>query len=167
MHNRALAPIALLLGLALAGCSDEGTEPTAAAASSSTPMTLECGPEGEPPVELESVTLERLGDDLRLTWTANAVPPATGSYAANIFSGDGGSQYMVVVEFPDGETPTPGATAPNAVWAEPSRVITATYPMSAMPEIGSAFQWSATLAFSDGEGSLSQCPPAGAPVSYP
>lgn len=167
MNNRALAPLALVLALVMAGCSDGVEEPSAAAASSSPPMTLACMPIGDPPVDLESVTLESLGDELRLTWTASDVPPETGSYAATIVSGDGGSQYMVAVEFPDGETPTPGTTGPNVVWAEPSKVITATYPMSAMPEIGSTFQWSASLAFSDGDGSFSQCPLGGEPVSYP
>jgi hypothetical protein len=166
VNIRALLPIAL--AVALAGCTDEVNEPAGGAASSYPPMTLACAPpEGEPPVLLESAMLERIGDDLRLTWTASGVPPATGGYSANLYSADGESEYMVTVEFVDGQTPSAGTTGVNVVWAEPSKVYTATYPLSAMPEIGSTFRWSAALATGEGEGWFSQCPVGGEPVTYP
>ena len=128
-------------------------------------MTLACAPMGESPVELESVTLQRIGNELRVTWTANGVPAAPGSYSASIFSD--GEESSVWVEFVDGTTPSAGTTGGNVVWAEPSKVFTATYSLSAMPKIGSTFQWSAGLAFGEGDGSFSQCPAGGKPVTYP
>ena len=165
VNMRVLASIAV--ALSIAGCSDDATEPIGTADPTYPLMTLTCAPVGNPPVELESATLERMGNDLRLTWTANDVPPATGGYSANIYSAGGESEYMVSVEFVDGDTPSPGTTGINVVWAEPSKVFTATYPLSSMPDIGSTFTWSASLAFSEGDGSFSQCPSGGKPVTYP
>ncbi len=168
MNSRALPPLVSAVVLVMAGCTDDVTDPVEAGAPSYPPATLACAPIGTPPVELESVTLEHIGNDLRLTWTANDVPPATGGYSASIFSADGSAEYMVWVEFVErGGTPSPGTTGVNVVWAEPSKVHTATFPLSSMPEIGSTFTWSAALAFSQGEGSFSQCPDGGVPVTYP
>lgn len=164
MSVRALVPI--LACVALTGCTQDVTEPTGAATSSDAPMTLACAAKGTPPAALESATMQRVGSDLILTWRADDVPPAPGSFSASIWNSDGTVEYMVSVELVEGELPSP-STGPNVVFAEPTRVASATYPLSAMPGIGSDFQWAAALTFRDGDGSFSQCPPGGAPATYP
>lgn len=165
MKIRALAPIVGVL--ALAGCTQDGTQSNPSGTSSDPPATLACAPRGTPSVTLESSTLQRIGNDLSVTWRANDVPPASGGYAATISSPDGSAEYTLSVEFVDGDSPSRPTTDINVVWAEPSRVVTATYPLSSLPGIGRTFQWVATLAFGDGDGSFSQCPAGGGPVTYP